>query len=245
MDEKSKRQFDAELRAKFELMFPRYSWEKTDFSIEYSSEVIWFNITSSADKLIFDYDEDIQKALSAARRVARKASEEPESIRRRRSPVREIREAVLGHLNNGYSEPRLESVVYIPAGRSFFANLHKNVFSFLSSNIPIDYFLKDFGAIYERTRDIVMNGHFRIDLPKGVTKLVDELVCGKYIAEKGQDWIISERGRISVSNSSSGQQEVLPMALMLSTWPYSGLGQIYRSFVIEEPEAHLFPVAQG
>lgn len=36
----------------------------------------------------------------------------------------------------------LELVTFIPAGRSFFANLQNNIFSFLSENIVIDYFLK-------------------------------------------------------------------------------------------------------
>ncbi len=35
------------------------------------------------------------------------------------------------------------------------------------------------------------------------------------------------------------------MAIVLSTWPYLSSKAFVRSFVIEEPEAHLFPIAQG
>lgn len=35
------------------------------------------------------------------------------------------------------------------------------------------------------------------------------------------------------------------MAIVLSTWPYISSKAFIRSFVIEEPEAHLFPIAQG
>ncbi len=246
MEGKSKRQFDAELRAKFESMFPRYTWGDTDFHIGFASQYFWCNIEFSSGKLAIVYSEAIPKALASARKIMQKANEDTDSSRPRKSPLREIRDSVLSHLASHSDEPRMESIIYIPAGRSFFANLHKNVFTFLSSNIPIDYFLKDFGSIYERTRDLVTNGVFGSQpVPKAVAKLVDDLVCGKYLAEKGQDWIVGSRGKVSVSNSSSGQQEVLPMALMLSTWPYVRKTQVFRSFVIEEPEAHLFPVAQS
>ena len=245
VDGKSKRQFDADLRAKFEAMFPRYTWERTEFHIGCASAVLWMNVSCVGSKLQFDYDEDIRSALTAARRVYKKHEEEDvDASRRIKPPFREIRSAVLTHLKRP-SEARMESTVYIPAGRSFFANLQRNVFSFLSSNIPIDYFLKEFGSTYEQTRDLMGKGLFRAVLPKNVNKLVEELICGKYLAEKGQDWILGKRGKVSVSNASSGQQEVLPMALMLSTWPYNAYAQLYRSFVIEEPEAHLFPIAQG
>lgn len=42
--------------------------------------------------------------------------------------------------------------IYVPAGRSFFANLQKSIFNFLTNNLPIDYFLKEFGAKYERMK---------------------------------------------------------------------------------------------
>ncbi|PSD34013.1 hypothetical protein, partial [Acinetobacter radioresistens] len=45
-----------------------------------------------------------------------------------------------------------ERSVYVPAGRSFFANLQKSIFNFLTNNLPIDFFLKEFGARYERMK---------------------------------------------------------------------------------------------
>jgi len=157
--------------------------------------------------------------------------------------MREVRDSVIHSIFKDSEEGFLENVIYIPAGRSFFAHLQKNVFSFISTSIPMDYFIKDFGAIYEHTRDLL--GHVQMDRPKSVQKLVEDLIGGHYFVEKGQDWIRSEHGRVNVANSSSGQQEALPMALILSFWPYFRNFQAVRSFIIEEPEAHLFPSSQG
>jgi hypothetical protein len=136
--------------------------------------------------------------------------------------------------------------VFIPAGRSFFANLQKNVFSFLSSNIEIDPFLKRFGSTYESIKSIYRH-NFLIDKYKKefeiVNQLVSSIISGEYLHEDDQDWIVSGKKRINLSNSSSGQQEALPMLLILSTLPFF-VGEKNSMYFIEEPEAHLFPFSQ-
>lgn len=252
-EEKSKREFDKELRARFESIFPSYAWEKSEFSITYSCEQYGIKVSNekinSKFKLCLKYTDKITKTLNAARKTFNKlASDDTEtrlSMSRRNTINRELRETISSTLNLGSSESKIEQVMYIPAGRSFFANLQKSVFSFLSTSIPIDYFLKEFGAVYERTRDKNFLGFIDVHRPKHVSKLVNELICGNYLSDKGQDWILTDHGRVNVSNSSSGQQEVLPMAMVLSTWPFAPSNIFRRSFVIEEPEAHLFPIAQG
>jgi len=67
-------------------------------------------------------------------------------------------------------------------------------------------------------------------------------VVGEYVYADEQDWILNKGIRTNLANASSGQQESLPMLLMLKTWPF-----VYgkeTTFFIEEPEAHLFPVSQ-
>lgn len=123
--------------------------------------------------------------------------------------------------------------------------ISKKYFFFISTNTPIDYFLKEFGSIYERSRVEGFQLQARRKRPKHLMKIVDDLLCGTYLSDMGQDWIVGGNGKVNVSNSSSGQQEVLPMAMVLSTWPFINSSYFQRSFIIEEPEAHLFPVAQG
>lgn len=253
LESKDKRQFDSGMKSKFEKIFPSYAWEKSSFLVIYDNDEFAIFIenkkVSNKYKFSITYTPNVNKALSAGRKVFASyldfESESGLSGRSRPNVGKIIRDAVLSLMLRFNDEPRMEHVIYIPAGRSFFANLQKSLFSFISSNIPIDYFLKVFGSIYETTREPNFIKQSAKGRPRSVQKLVDELLCGIYESEKGQDWIVGVRGKVSLSNSSSGQQEVLPMAIVLSTWPYIISKAFFRSFVIEEPEAHLFPVAQG
>ena len=255
---KTKRDIVKEQKDKFNKIFPQQYWNTDDFYIKYSNKHYWVEITheqSSKGKLKIILSDELTKSINKLKNIARKDLDEnlQNSIhdtgvrRRKRSLDQELRACLSLEL---FSEKdiKLENVIYIPAGRSFFANLQKNVFSFLSSSIEIDYFLTEFGAFYEQTKKLVSQDFFsrvgREIVPMNVNKLVEELICGKYMSEKGEDFIKHSNRKINLNNSSSGQQESLPMALMLSTWPYIQT-QIGRSFIIEEPEAHLFPSAQA
>lgn len=253
IEDKDKRQFDSGSRAKFEKIFPSYAWEKSPFLIVYDNghHAIFIENKKVGAKLKFSisYTASINKALNAGRKILRAQfdfeSETGISNRTRPNVGRLVREAVTAIMFKNHDAPRFDHLIYIPAGRSFFANLQRSLFSFISSNIPIDYFLKEFGSIYETTREPMFLKQSAKGRPKNVQKLVDDLLCGTYEYEKSQDWILGARGRVSLSHSSSGQQEVLPMAIVLSTWPYILSKAFVRSFIIEEPEAHLFPIAQG
>ncbi|WP_183137966.1 AAA family ATPase [Pseudomonas amygdali] len=248
-----KRQFDSANKDKFEKIFPAYAWEKNAFLIVYDNKdyAIFIENERVGAKFKFSitYTGSISKALAAGRKLV-KADRDVDfgsdmGVRNRPNTTGLVRQAVASVLSGDSKFSRLEQTIYIPAGRSFFANLQKSLFSFISSNIPIDFFLKEFGSIYENTRDSAFLRQASRGRPKSVDKTVEDLICGTYVYEKGQDWILGARGRIGLSHSSSGQQEVLPMAIVLSTWPYLSSKAFLRSFVIEEPEAHLFPIAQG
>lgn len=50
--------------------------------------------------------------------------------------------------------------------------------------------------------------------------------------------------KVNLSNASSGQQETLPLVLVLNTLANIGFHDGGATLYIEEPEAHLFPTAQ-
>lgn len=138
--------------------------------------------------------------------------------------------------------------LFIPAGRSFFSNLQSNIFSFLSSNNVLDPFLREFGSIYESIKRTPLRYRNRLnekDIQEEIDTLIEKSLCGKHLHEKGKDFLeVADGRRISIANSSSGQQETLPLTIMLAALPFltsSGTGQ---TVYIEEPEAHLFPSAQ-
>jgi hypothetical protein len=141
--------------------------------------------------------------------------------------------------------------LFIPAGRSFFANLQNSIFSFLSSSNALDPFLIEFGKLYEGYKNVRLRRPTRSeksaedkDYQDEVERLIEKVICGKHVRIKGSDYLDSPDGRrVSLSNSSSGQQETLPLAIILSILPTIA-SRVGKTVYIEEPEAHLFPEAQ-
>lgn len=132
--------------------------------------------------------------------------------------------------------------VFIPAGRAYYSFLQGSIFSLLSSNIPIDPFVREFGSSYERYKDFF----FRRSSETGdaFKKQLEMVLRGSYVKREKQDFILTpDRRETLISNSSSGQQEVLPLLVMLEYFQKLANAR-GRGVYIEEPEAHLFPDSQ-
>ncbi len=134
--------------------------------------------------------------------------------------------------------------VYVPAGRSFFANLQKSIFNFLTNNLPIDYFLKEFGAKYERMKFGCTESRDEFFYSNLIKSRFENssmtILGGNYVRFKDRDYIKSKSGSlVNLEYASSGQQEALPLLLSI-------VGTVNNTtLIIEEPEAHLFPSAQA
>jgi hypothetical protein len=141
--------------------------------------------------------------------------------------------------------------LFIPAGRSFFSNIQSNIFSILSSNNTLDPFLRSFGSTYETIKnlgiqyEVDVEDKYTKDILEEINRLIEQSLCGKHIQEKGKDFLeVADGRRISIANSSSGQQETLPLTIMLAALPFLASPPVGHTVYIEEPEAHLFPSAQ-
>ncbi|MGK5061865.1 AAA family ATPase [Janthinobacterium sp. LB3P112] len=241
-------------------IFPKYSWDGQHFLIEYKLNDVLISIKnfdkneSGNLKIYFEYSKIIDQVKKKIVVAARRNESELEigsdmaTSKIFKNPEMEFlslaKEQILRNLEIGF----LEHSTFIPAGRSFFSNLQKNVFSFLAGNIPIDPFLKEFGSAYERSKSLLRH---RPDFLRGrdislveIDNLIESILKGRYKYADGQDWIESERCKLNAANSSSGQQEALPMLVVLSLLPFFYGEDKKNIFFIEEPEAHLFPEAQ-
>ncbi|MEG3928982.1 MULTISPECIES: AAA family ATPase [unclassified Microcoleus] len=260
-NEQTKRNLDSNYSKKFEEYFPPNSWGKQDFFIRYELANIFIEVSrkkESKGKIVLSYSELFNKEFTELRNLLKKirvqySEEYPkyDSLDRFYVTSQMLREIFVDFLVTSIGREAAFSQLFIPAGRSFFANLQNNIFSFLSSNNALDPFLREFGSIYENIKRSAIVSRSRLaetnakDIQEEIDRLIENSLCGKHVHEKGKDFLeVADGRRISIANSSSGQQETLPLTIMLAALPFltsSGIGQ---TVYIEEPEAHLFPSAQ-
>lgn len=244
----SKIDFERSFLRKFNDYFPIESLGQSEFILRYEIEDKFIQVFRTKTKTKVQYSDFYIHELTYLRKQFKGINNNPdgEDIERYKSSYK-IRTDYMKRLQTVGSRI-VYSQLFIPAGRSFFAILQSNIFSFLSANKGLDPFLAEFGSLYENLKrysidymetDKKLRGQKKIIEP-----LVEEILGGKYTRERGKDYLALKDGRrTSLVNSSSGQQEILPIAIILSTLPFLGF-QDGATIYIEEPEAHLFPSAQ-
>jgi len=253
VNEQTKRTLDSNYSKKFEEYFPPDSWGKQDFFIRYEVANIFIEVSrkkESKGKIVFSYSELFKKEFTELRNFLKKirthSSEEYPKYKSldRFTTSLMLREIFVDFLVTSIGREAAFSQLFIPAGRSFFANLQNNIFSFLSSNNVLDPFLREFGSIYENIKreGLSINRLENKDIQEEIDTLIENSLCGKHVHEKGKDFLeVPDGRRISIANSSSGQQETLPLTVMLAALSCQVSS---HTVYIEEPEAHLFPSAQ-
>ena len=250
-----KRELNKSIISKFESRFPRYSWEGTSFEVDFEVDGLLFQIrgiknAKGKTALSFLLPDKLSRHFFRKKILfMNKLKEEKESqkVSKKISNLERkvfheiVYEPMLAEFPTFFAES-----VFVPASRSFFANLQKNIFTFLASNLDVDPYIKEFGRIYESSKYWYKDPYLfsgKSDLAVDIYKIVEQIVKGEYEYHDEQDWIVSRGRKINLANASSGQQESLPMLLVLSVWPL--LTQTKGMFFIEEPEAHLFPLSQS
>ncbi|GBF81500.1 AAA family ATPase [Aphanothece sacrum] len=252
----TKVQFNKIILQEFKSIFTDYSWRSENFEITYHLHNYWIKVTTDKLsngrlKLGLYYSDELAKARRKMTISYQKKKEEDSrkySVDDEFDTFGYLDELLEKNLFNSNNILGFEQPFFIPAGRSFYANLEENIFAFLSSNISIDYFLKEFGQDYQFTKQIYrQKDNFDKNYLSKINDIVSQIIVGNYVQEDGQDWIYSHKNRkkIKVSNASSGQQEALPMTTLLEILPFITFAGTSNSiFLIEEPEAHLFPQSQ-
>lgn len=262
----TKRELDKKTLAEFELIFPRYTWVDQEFSIVYLRADYELSITRIKEndkyKCKFTYSQELvnlHKTLKGRFKLALSDQKEffSEENEHWKPPVPTRKEFffhdnIFEEIKKSSFNTLLDSAIFIPAGRSFFAALQNNIFSFLSNDINIDPLIKKFGSHYEqckrlhlvRTSDPFKQHSVDYAFLNKVDQLMSKILAGEYVYEEGQDWVVNNGKLTNLMHTSSGQQESLPMLLVLKIRPIFFKHVDYATFFIEEPEAHLFPTSQ-
>jgi predicted ATPase len=252
-NEETKSELNKKLLVKFEEFFPFESWNESTFEIIfYYNENDYSKITKGSlkSKITIEYSKTVFKQYNNAKRLIKvdkekfQAKDKFEVYR----PDFKVFERYINLVKTELGEKCAYSQIFIPAGRSFFATLQSSIFSFLSNNKAIDPFLVEFGSFYENIKGIVtresISSKNKTDF-KIIDDLIIEILGGKYQRIKSKDYIIHEdKRKINLAYASSGQQETLPLALILKALTKISFTGGGLTLYIEEPEAHLFPSAQ-
>ncbi len=241
-DNKSKREIDKEQINKFIAFFPKDTWPDGDFTIEYQINNVVFSFNKTKNKATFEYSDELKKIIDKGRKILKKEKEVQQRNNKIHDlPLRAFSKKFDELVSQEISETLTYIQIFIPAGRSFFSNLQSSIFSFLSSNKSLDPFLIRFGSFYESFKDVVNIIEATED--KRLDDLIEFILNSHYKREKEKDILLhADKRKVNLSNASSGQQEILPLLLILKALRYLNFDGTV--LYIEEPEAHLFPNAQ-
>lgn len=251
-----KREMDKWILSDFNDIFPLYSLSGTKFELKYTygnvnTEIKIYSkiLKSKKTKLYIEYSEDLIKAfrrikIKYKQRLKTNLNQATIDEKTQRKLDREVIDLFHGPLSIGQ---RSDLITFIPAGRSFFLNIERNIWSFIESGANLEYFIKSFGSTYEQMKEYyketakIKNG----DVSQ-LYKIIKKLMKGTYYLGKKEDYIYSTKLKRStyVKNTSSGQQEIVPMVVVLCALGAVRAKTWAQSFFIEEPEAHLFPDSQ-
>lgn len=232
--------FKKHLLQEFYLIFPETTWKNDTFSIEWEFGTRHMKVSHNrgTKKVRLDLCDHEDRYVDALKKVRLYTSHQDKDddfdFRWRMRDV--VRKAFAVNFQN-------LQVDYIPAGRSFFSTIQDTVFSLLSNNVGIDYFLKEFGRLLESFK---RTEYFENRSWGSFENLCKPIIHGKYLYDGKEQWLISdENHKVRLADASSGQQEALPLLMFLMR-----LGRVARNrggmsrILIEEPEAHLYPTAQ-
>lgn len=228
---------------RFIQFFPRKYWPKSDFTIKYYSSKTWQQISKRNESLLFDYS-DYWKDFY---QIADQEHNNPANQYNGPKPTRgELFEKVYKQAELILSEVSPFEQIFIPAQRGFFATLANNIFYLIKNRTSLDPYLVDFGEVYEEMRDIYFTELDTLSIHE-LGELAEPILKSRIVQENNIEFLLHADGRkISLADASSGQQEALPIIIILKTLAayMSFLPENGVTLYIEEPEAHLFPSAQ-
>ena len=260
--------FEIYSKNKFKILFPVSSWGEDDFSIKYTIvgkfiEINRKKINNNKNdfEIELKYSDIYKKTFYTAREAIEGFNEEvAEQLKGSHDLLAsmyskftawDLKRLALFSINHNFNRIASFDQLYIPAGRSFYAHLKNSIFAFLSESNTVDPFLANFAKVYEENKqpvsleiinDLALKNQ---ELSKEINSLNKKILCGKYLPQDGKDYLqLTESRTIDIANSSSGQQETLPLIIILRRMAFLKPNEGGTSLYIEEPEAHIFPAAQ-
>jgi hypothetical protein len=142
--------------------------------------------------------------------------------------------------------------IFIPAGRAFFLQLRETVFTSIEAGESLDPFMVAFGSVFEKSKSVlekhrlVATDQFVLSQRQNdfLRSTFNKIMRAEIERFDKQEVLRYDDGRfVKLAQASSGQQEALPLLLLLAHF-FTLRHRRGRAVYIEEPEAHLFPSTQ-
>lgn len=252
-DSRSLDEFSERVKQRFVEWFPISAWGKAKFSLQYKSGKYEVRISRNAyNKEINDnirlyfsafFKTQYQALLNSGKKTpGSSAKERLEHEFERRYQLRRISAKFL---RENLGDDYYSSQLFIPAGRSFFTSLGRAVMAFEHGQI-LDPITIQFGRTFSSFRGLENDVFSNSSVASQLLKNLGELMGGDIVYEGEKAYIVSKDGRkVPYSALSSGQQELLPLVMVLCMMGAYFDRNDHQLLYIEEPEAHLFPLAQS
>lgn len=246
------------LGEKFDEWFPCSAWGSRKFAIEYTMGTLTFKCArvsyagKVADRVRFTIPSSIADLYEQLRSGIKLAQPQDDGLFGTNAGQHRARMLWRNRITELAGEDYIAGQVFVPAGRSFFTSMGKTVVAFEQVKL-LDWLTTAFGQRFMGLRD---RGGFRLLGSKAVgdnavlISCLQEIFGGQVTRERGKELVITADGRrVPFGALSSGQQELLPLLVVVSSFfeiktPTMG-SRTPQAVYIEEPEAHLFPTAQS
>lgn len=208
-------------------------------------------------KFSANLEERLKETLTAVNKIYHQPEESNDDLFSIFIKKQRLREEVAAHFKSVLDDLFCEDgdIIYIPAGRSLLAVLSEqlDVVNVKALDLPMHDFVRKIRELkprFNKRLEEVVSDYFKsvkgnvkknTDIENAL-KIIKKILRGEYINdEDGEKLFIDGNSWIKLLFSSSGQQEVLWILNMLFV---SILENKRTFFIIEEPEAHLYPLAQ-
>lgn len=258
-------EFKKDTARQFRTWFPPSAWGKGRFNINFSAEAFTVrilrrmsggNVTDDVAITFSDFFNSQYEELIASYAVSRldELTEDVRHLRRAMESTWRVREESEKNLAAALNDSYVPYQVFIPAGRAFFTSIGRLVAA-LEQGSSLDPVTVRFAKLFANIRDLMprRTAAFRVRTDKREARqarqrVMTQLFGGKIVVDSESEHVETRDGRkVPFAALSSGQQELLPMWLLIDYISDRNLSErVGRElFYIEEPEAHLFPAAQS
>jgi hypothetical protein len=241
-------QYKAECRKRFGRYFPVESPGTSDFAITYKSLGEHIRVTfnklqgdgdSTVDLEWSSFYDSVFERFASRRKELQSVGDDPSEFT---TGILSLREEIEHDMTDALGASPMFEQIFIPAGRAFFSQVQSTVFTQFAEGESPDPFMAEFGALLERSRSLLESSGFYERAEYNEVRSTVEKILRAQLRHVGKQIFLEfpNGRRVKLAQASSGQQEALPLLLLLAQFLLFGRAR-GRAVYIEEPDAYLFP----